>query len=192
MRGLNETEIGRLQNAGFDAAAVARVQSTAARMKLLPLYRAFGRPVVYFALFALSYGAAMALLGVIGEPYFPVLVFIVMAGGGVLAMWLRWWRASPEGAEAMAARRLARLAVTARSPLINGLADPLTRDADLLRRAHLQGMPGEGLQGLAELRRREAGKNLAAGLAVAAVLSIPATALTMTVLIGDPGRLGAD
>ncbi|MEO1038891.1 MAG: hypothetical protein AAFX09_05045 [Pseudomonadota bacterium] len=192
MRGLTETEINRLKQAGFDEAAIARVSGAAASMRLLPLYRVLGRPAVYFLIFAASYVGAMALLGIMQEPYFPVLAFIALAGGAVLGMWLRWWRASPEAAEAMAARRLARVVVTARSPLINGLADPLTHDAELLRRAHLQGMPGEGLQGLAELRRREAGKNLAAGIAVAAVLSVPATAITMAVLTGDPRRPGAD
>ena len=187
-QGLLPHEIERLEKAGFDAEARDRIARTAASMPLIPLHRRFGRPVVYFLLLALSYVAAMLVLSLLPEPLLFVLVLAAAAGGAVLGAWLRWWLAGPASAERMAARRLARLAVTSRSPLINGLADPLAEDAERVRRAHLSGEGGEGLSGLAAIRRREAGKHLAAGLAVAGVLSIPVAAVTLFVFGDGAGR----
>ncbi len=177
----------RLERAGFDAGARQRIAAVAASMPLIAFHRRFGRPAVYFLVLAVSYVAAMMVLSLLPEPLLFVLVLAAAAGGAVLGAWLRWCLAGPSAAERMAARRLARLAVTSRSPLINGLADPLAEDAERLRRAHLSGETRDGLGGLAEMRRREAGKHLAAGLAVAGVLSIPVAAVTLVVFAEGAG-----
>lgn len=187
-QGLKPHEMDRLEKAGFDASARERIAAVAASMPLIPIHRRFGRPAVYFLVLAASYVAAMLILSLLPEPLLFVLVLAAAAGGAVLGAWLRWCMAGPAAAERMAARRLARLAVTSRSPLINGLADPLAEDAERVRRAHLSGESGGGLGGLAEIRRREAGKHLAAGLAVAGVLSIPIAAVTLFVFGEGGGR----